>query len=141
MALPARPSRVYALVVTALHALATLALLSTPLPWWQTGIAIAAVGISLLLNRRSDARPSQIIWHRGNHWQLTRYGKPPERAELWRIDHLSRWLVVIALRTGKPRVHRIVVPYDALDEPTFRRLRVRLRIEGQQYLAAANSGR
>jgi hypothetical protein len=94
----------------------------------------AAIAVSLVLGwrrlvlRRGAAAVRWLRWEAGDGWRL-RNGRDEElRVRLGPHSFVSRALVLVDLRrrTGRGG-YTAVLPWDALDAESFRRLRVLLR--------------
>lgn len=114
------------LIVTA-AALAALTLLP-PLAG-LAGIALLALALPRDLRRLRP--PGRLEWHADGHWRIaTPVGR--QHARLAPGTVCTPWLVVLALRRPQGwRDYRVLIA-DALDPVSWRRLRVRLRIEGAE---------
>lgn len=131
-----RRSRLQAAVVIVVHGLALALLPTLTLPVWVTAPLAVAVLLSLtiilrehvLLNsKRSICR---LVWDADEHWTIyfTHGVSVPARLLPGSFVHHSLVVLIFALET-KRRRHALVLTRDSLDADTFRRLRVRLKIE------------
>ncbi len=114
-----------------LVAAAAIPLLQSPLLM----IASAAIVLlSLALSRRQESLT--LLWDSDGNWTCHRVGQ--ERAlGLAESPVVQPWLIILAFRVhGQRRIRRIVIFPDAVDETSFRRLRVRLRCTANAFAAS-----
>lgn len=124
------PSRIFALIVIAVHGLALLAVALTAVSTaWQVLLCLA-IGLSAVwVYQGEKASAHTLVREQIGRWWLEQ-GAHAGAGELLGY-HVWRYLVVMRFRswsaTGKTRYIRVVVWPDAVPADTFRRLRVRLR--------------
>ncbi|MCK5639925.1 MAG: hypothetical protein KAJ19_03980 [Gammaproteobacteria bacterium] len=103
-------------------------------------VIILFVALSLLFVFRrfySENTFKQLVWDEQGVWVLCRHDGRQLDAELLPDSYVSPGLVILNLRClDGTRCPSQLLLSDSLDEETFRRLRVRLRLEG----AAPESG-
>ncbi|MGA7799899.1 MAG: protein YgfX [Gammaproteobacteria bacterium] len=126
-----QPSRLLTRFLCCGHALALLAAwaaaLSLPLRVLLTAVILASGWHELRRQRGIRAgKPSVIVWGADGIWSVHSGGRW-QSAHLERTVHEHPLLVVLPLRTEDGRVHRVVIPPDAVDVDSYRRLRVRIR--------------
>ncbi len=126
-----QPSRLLARFLFCVHALALLAAwaapLSVPLRVLLTAAILASGWRELRRQRGIRVRmPSSIVWGADGSWSVHAGGRW-QSAHLERTVHEHPMLVVLPLRTEDGRIHRVVIPPDAVDVDSYRRLRVRIR--------------
>jgi hypothetical protein len=122
-----RPSRLLAVALILVHALALCAVWAS-LSGWPRYLAGAAVLASLARTLQSGWRQVAALELRedGRASWKTRQGTWQEGA-LGRSHFVSPLLVVVDLEEGTGRPQRLVVPADSAAADDFRRLRVWLR--------------
>lgn len=77
-------------------------------------------------------RFDRLVWMQGNHWLLLRGGTQLE-ARLLDDSIRTSWLVILNFRIVsalRPSLVSVVIWPDSLPAEMFRRLKVRLRVEG-----------
>ncbi len=89
-------------------------------------LTVLAVALAVAWRRRTRFLATELIALRGERWVVLRQGREIAIAEC-RVDYLSRWLVVLALRVEGGGEQRLPIFSDALNADDFRRLRVLLR--------------
>lgn len=128
----------------ALHGLCIVAVFVSAIPIWIKALLVAVVATSLACHLKQFTTP-QLVWRNANRWFVNDEETP---VELSSINFFSRWLVILSLSGAKVksdrltdrlinhfgRTRKFIIPFDSLDEETFRLLRVRLRIEGYELL-------
>ena len=97
-------------------------------------VFILFVGLSLLFVYRrfySANIPKSLVWDEDGIWRLRGQNGTWQEAELLPESYVSPYLVILNLRylDGR-RCPAQVLFYDSLDNESFRRLKVRLRLEG-----------
>lgn len=121
-----RPSGALRGLVVLVHAGAWAALV--PLGWTWALAGAALLGAAAVVEWRALGTGGRLLWHADGCWTLAGDGAGPA----WRlacVTFLGPWLVVLVLRDGR-RVRRLALARDAVAAPQWRRLRVRLRLEG-----------
>ncbi len=137
LVLEPRPSRWLLGPVFAGHAAIMLLLPFTTLPTGLWLLAEGLVGWSLWridrCHRRQDCDHSviRLEWRRGNSWLVGQADGTTWMAELGPGTLLTPYLVGLDLRLDTGRRIDVILPPDALPADAFRRLKVRLRIEGR----------
>lgn len=135
-----RPSRWLPLLVVLTHALALTAIAVLPLDWgWRLILAAMVVaslwhGIEGPVRRRLPWSIREAHWHADGHWELRRADGQVLAAPLSPSTYVGQALVILNFQwpLWSPPWRRpiLVLPADALETDTLRRLRLRLRIEG-----------
>jgi len=136
-----KPSRSWFIFLLALHTLAAIAIVIAAIPLPIKLLLLLSAIASLIYHLKQQSVKTQLVWRNGNRWFVD---DEQSHRELRAIDFFSRWLVIFSLsgaHSGNSYLRRIftakrkyVIPFDAVDEDTFRLLRVRLRIEGYELL-------
>lgn len=126
LAVDARPSRALRILVALSHAGAWIALV--PLGWTWAAAGAALLGPAAVIEWRALGAVRRLLWHANGRWTLAGDGAGPAW-RLARATFLSPWLVVLVLCDGR-RVRRVALARDSVTTRQWRRLRVRLRIEG-----------
>jgi len=74
----------------------------------------------------------ELTWEGDGRWLLTLASGRQFRSELLRPTFVNRWLVVLNFRCGRVRSCSMVLVAGSMDADLLRRLRVRLRLAGDQ---------
>lgn len=124
------------------HGLAALMLPLTPLSLSITFLLAAVILASLAgywrrhASRMAPACIRSLVWEADGLCRLHLRDGTRCRTTLYRQAFVQPWLVILHLRgPGRRQRHLVVLP-DMLDTTSFRRLRVRLRMELEQTDAA-----
>lgn len=72
----------------------------------------------------------RIVWQSGNNWLLTT-GDVTSKAVLLPETLVSFWLVILLFRFEDGRRCSVLICPDSVHPDVFRRLRVRLKLEGE----------
>ena len=132
------PSRIFALVLLVIHLGAAGCLLIVPLPWPVHIVAVGAILFSFRYTlfrwalQRHDKSVTALLWDDLGEWKLFfRSGEEVVRLEPDTL--VSSWLVVLNFSATAAAGHysAVILP-DSLDRESFRRLRVRLRLDGRE---------
>lgn len=129
-----RPSRWFAGAVLVLHGGALPMILALPVDGWLAGVLLIALVFSLLRTlagpvlMRRDSAIVAAAWLGDGRWRLRRRDGVEQEARLLPDSYVHPWLTVLNFRAA--RRCSLVLPWDSLDPETFRRLRVRLQLEG-----------
>ncbi len=124
-----------AALVLATHAAALAALLALPAPWSLMAIAVV---ISLIYQghvrvlRRAPWSILSLVWQADGTWIIGLVSGREIEAILSPSTFVSVPLIVINLRRGHLRRWSLPLFTDALDPDQLRRLRQRLRIDGDR---------
>ncbi|MEZ5540555.1 MAG: protein YgfX [Pseudomonadota bacterium] len=117
------------------HACAGLTLSLTPLPLPLTVLLTVALLLSLVwywprhVSRTAAACLQIVTWEAERQCRLQRRDGAVAQAALCGQAFVQPWLVILRLAgPGRTRRYQVILP-DMLDATTFRRLRVRLRLE------------
>ncbi len=132
-----RPSRILAALLLAVHGGAAGCVLIVPLPWPMHMVLVGAVLFSLYrtASRRallaSHRAVTRLVWDELGEWVVV-FGNGDELpAHLLPDSFVSPLGVVLNLASlVPPGRYAVVILPDSLDRNSFRRLRVRLRLEG-----------
>lgn len=123
-----RRSALQVWLLLAVHGGAGALVLLLPLAAVVRAVLLSALAVALAVAWRQRRRLSaiELIALRGERWLVCRQGLEIAIAEC-RVDYLSRWLVVLALRAESGGEQRLPIFSDALSADDFRRLRALLR--------------
>ena len=120
--------------------LCLVAVFIAAIPVWVKLLLALVVIASFVYQQQQRSVLSQLVWRSGNRWFVDNEQKV---CELTSINFFSRWLVILSLSPADDasgliaklkHTRKFVIPFDSLDENTFRLLRVRLHIEGFELL-------
>ncbi|MCK5334881.1 MAG: hypothetical protein KAQ67_01900 [Gammaproteobacteria bacterium] len=89
-------------------------------------------------NNKSD-RVKEVVWLQDNNWKLYEQQDTFTEARLTPESFLSSWLVILAFKAESGKRVNILVPYDAVDKESFRRLKLRITILKPKYLQAEST--
>lgn len=135
LSLEPRPSRRFALFLTATHCGAAVMVLISGLAWWTDALLcafIVASAVYLYLRHVSLSHACAVVrltWVRHGDWRLVTADGAEHGAELQGDSYVHPWLVILNFGL-EPRGRTSVVLFpDSLHEDDFRRLRVRLRTQ------------
>ena len=123
-----RPSAALTALLVAAHALAASPLLFLPLPWWLAlawlGLVLGALVRELRRHGLSTSRRfvGQVRWGQDGHWQLETGDGRSWRAEAV-AALVSPWLCIVHWRRPVAGARSLVLPADAMDADSHRRLR------------------
>ncbi|MFA7095047.1 MAG: protein YgfX [Gammaproteobacteria bacterium] len=132
-----RPSPRLALVLTLFHCGAWGILPTIPLALWIKFALAAVVGLSLARSLGEHAlvlgsrAVTRMIWEPSGTWLLERNGRL-EPARLLRGSFMHPRLAVLDFALETRRTCSVVLPQDGVDRESFRRLRVRLTLDGAE---------
>ncbi len=138
-----QPSRYLVFFVLISYGGALLLLWVTSL-WWVLKLVLSLV---LLGDGRRQWRRhvwfqhpaalKELIWKEDGRWVAPGEGTAEDLELTLKQSFVHPWLVVLNFAAGHWRTHSVVILPDALAPETFRRLRVRLRMEGGNSAAQA----
>ncbi|MEW5756941.1 MAG: protein YgfX [Pseudomonadota bacterium] len=138
-----KPSRYLYLLILIGYGGALLLLWLTPL-WWPVKLllTLALLGDGWRQVRRHVwyrhcAAIPALIWHEDGRWVVPGDGTREDSELTLKQSFVHPWLVVLNFAAGRWRTNSVVILPDALEHDTFRRLRVRLRMEGGSSAAQA----
>jgi hypothetical protein len=132
------PSRALAVWLIVVHATPLVLLPLLQLPHWLNLAIAAAVLCGLFAAWRRQVwrgHPDAVrtvLWKEAGHCLLTLNSGQQQRVSLAAQAFILPWMVVLHFNTPQRRLRSLLVLSDMLDDETFRRLRVRLRIEIDQ---------
>lgn len=132
-----RPSRLLQGAILGIHGGAALLVLTLPLPLPLLPLlllCLAAVAGAIVHLRRSrhgrDSHAVRALYLAADgRWTLVTHQGESVDGSLRADSYLHPWLTVLNFSGPRPRT--IVLLPDSLDRDVFRRLRVRLRLQGQ----------
>lgn len=134
--IPLRISPGFSLRLTILlilvHLGGILMLLNMQWQWWQIVLMSSVVLISLIYNfgrhvlQTHQQSITEINWTSDGRWLLTTRSGNSFQARLSENSFLHPQLVVLNFNRGRWKRQSVVLFRDALDQESFRRLRVRL---------------
>ena len=124
-----RPSRWLLAWILLLHLLTAIVIFAVPLPWAGKTACYLAIAISLWFYYRRDYRGacSELRPQNMKHWRLLRHGVELE-AELSRYQ-VFRFLVILGFTLDSGKRCVVLIPEDAMEKDSHRRLRSALRTE------------
>jgi hypothetical protein len=133
LTLELRPSAHLRAALLALHVLAVAGLCM--LPWLWIVMGVSALSVSMALEWRRTGCRQRLRWRADGGWE-----QPGSAAvsQLHGSTFVSARLIVLALHDGR-RVRRWALCADAMAEPTWRRMRARLRVQGAALAAVAEA--
>lgn len=131
-----KPSRYLYLLILISYGGASLLLWLTPL-WWVLKLLLTLLLLGdgrRQLRRHVWYRPpaaiQELIWKEDGRWVRPGAGTIQDTELTLKQSFVHPRLVVLNFAAGRWRTNSVVILPDALDRDTFRRLRVRLRVEG-----------
>ena len=134
-----RPSRILLISLLGIYTVTGILLLAWIPQWWAVVPALLILSASFTFNMQRHVGMSgkyalsRLVWQSGGAWKIFGVGDQAESAELLPGVFVTRWLVVLNFRIGPDaRKRSVLLCRDSLDETSFRRLRVRLRLEGSR---------
>jgi hypothetical protein len=125
--LPSSQQRKLLLFIYALAAISVLLL-----PWHfllRLVFLISVLLLSYFLMYKTSAC-KRIVWQSGNHWLLTT-DDVTSKAVLLPETLVSFWLVILLFRFEDGRRCSVLIWPDSVHADAFRRLRVRLKLDGE----------
>ncbi len=130
-----KPSRNLLWVLTATHFGALGLLPATSLPVWLV-VSLSALVVASYARQvlrfawlRSPASVVSLFWPAGEQWRLRDRSGGETTAFLLPDSFIKPWLTILLFRPDSGgRVRNVIILPDALDAESFRRLRVRLRL-------------
>ena len=134
--LECRSSRLLKYTVSIVHAVALLILLPLTLVWW---IKLPALGLVLLqwtvtwrrfITFTAPLAVRRLVWTAENRWELYHTDGVTREASLLPSTYINPWLVILHFVTDDERRCAVILPCDALDSDSHRRLRAQLRLIG-----------
>ena len=100
------------------------------LPLGASAPAFGAIILSFVYSLRSCRRRVSITWDTEGDWHVAFASDARFSARLCGSSIVTRYFVWLHLRTKNQRLVSLLLPRDSLSAASFRRLRVRLLIEG-----------
>ncbi|MDQ1363058.1 MAG: hypothetical protein QG652_918 [Pseudomonadota bacterium] len=125
-----QPSRQQRRLLLIICALCVFSILILPWPFLLQMLCVMLVALSLVLISKNAWHADRLVWQAGNHWLLVT-GDMTTNARLLTESLVTRWLVILLLRTENGAKQTVLIWPDSVRPDVFRRLRVRLKIEGQ----------
>ena len=96
-------------------------------------VSVVAGFVGILLNEWQclfKQSIKRIRWQEGNEWQLEYLANDKDEARLLGDSVNFSYLVILNFKVeGRRRIRSVSIFKDSLDSDTFRRLRVRLRVD------------
>ena len=93
---------------------------------------LVIVSMFVVLRGKGLANVDTLTWKEGDEWVLELNDGKQYETYLFPSSYVSTWLVVLNFSKAENHRSRSVTLFrDALDEKSFRRLRVRLGIDGK----------
>ncbi len=132
LVLEPRPSRALRLSQAVAHLGAAGVLLALDAWPWPLRLLLAAVLLATgWRSLASQPTLRRLTWQAGNEWRLEGRSGEVVHAHAVAPTVVHPLLVVLRLQPAGRRLARaVVLPADSLEAEVFRRLRVRLRVEG-----------
>lgn len=137
LTLKPKRSRIFVslLVVGHIGAMALLAPLVLPIELKITMAVMLLASLIITLQRQAGApragNIATLVWKADGDWVIETVGGKICEAQLQPSSYLHLWLVVLNFRLDESRRTRSVIFFpDALDTEVFRKLRVRLGVDG-----------
>lgn len=129
-----KTSRIFVSLFTVGHLGAMAVVIALNFSWMLKLVLFVVLMISLVsvIRKQGKASVDTLTWKDGGEWLLELNDGSQYETYLLPSSYISPWLVV--LNFGKAENHRgrsITFFRDALDQESFRRLRVRLGINGE----------
>ncbi len=128
-------SRIFIGLFSIAHLGAMAAVLPLAFSWIiKIGLLILlAVSLFIVLRGKGLANVNTLTWKEGGEWALELNDGTQYETYLLPSSYVSAWLVVLNYNKAENQRSRSVALFrDALDEESFRRLRVRLGVEGKE---------
>ena len=125
------PSKQQRKLLLFIYALTAISILLLPWPFLLRLVCLICV---LLLSKFLLYKiPScnRIVWQSGNNWLLIT-GDVTSKAVLLPETLVTYWLVILLFRVEEGRRCSVLVWPDSVHYDAFRRLRVRLKLEGER---------
>lgn len=127
-------SLMLASIVSVAHLTTLLVLVLLPLPWWillpLAGTVLLSLGYVLhryvFMKGRKAVR--KLIWDAHGTLKLLNGEEKELDAALCCDTFVSRWLIVLNLKTGQVGNHSLVLLPDSLAQDLMRQLRARVRL-------------
>jgi hypothetical protein len=119
---------------TVAHLGAMTAVLSLNLSWEIKFSLLILLAISMfaVLRGKGLASVDNLTWKESDEWVLALRDGSQYETQLLPSTYVSPWLVVLNFgKAENQRARSVTLFRDALDEETFRRLRVRLGLDGK----------
>jgi hypothetical protein len=92
---------------------------------------VLLTSLMLVLKKQGKGDVQCLTWKEGSDWALLLENGTEVEARLLTTTYVNPWLVVLNFKFVEDNRQRSVTLFrDALDQETFRRLRVRLGLEG-----------
>ncbi len=100
------------------------------LPFAATVTTLGAIALSFIYCLDRCGRRVSITWDNEGDWRLSFENRAQVSARLCGSSIVNRYFVWLHLRTENRRFISLILPRDSLPANSFRRLRVRLLIDG-----------
>jgi hypothetical protein len=128
------PSRLHHILLVNIQALVATSILFLS---WDLPLRLLCVVIILslhyyLLRRSTSCR--HLVWQSGNGWLLT-INNETIHATLLQESLVTSWLIILLFRTEPGRSLSVLIWADSVHADTFRKLRVRLKLEAEKLFA------
>ena len=95
-------------------------------------LTLVAISMFVVLRGRGFANVNILTWKEGSEWVLELNDGTQVETYLLPSSYVSPWLVVLNFSKAENQRGRSVTLFrDALDQDTFRKLRVRLGLDGK----------
>ena len=123
-------SKCLILIIALLHLAALASVALATLPFGVSALAYGAITVSFIYSLRKCKRRLSITWDTEGDWRISFASQTRISARLCGSSIVNRYFVWLHLRTKNQRFLSLLLPRDSLSADGFRRLRVRLQIEG-----------
>ena len=123
-------SKCLILIIGFFHLASLASVAFSTLPFGASAPAYGAIILSFIYCLRRCKRPLSITWDTEGDWHLAIASDARFSARLCGSSIVTRYFVWLHLRTRNQRLVSLLLLRDSLSADGFRRLRVRLLIEG-----------
>lgn len=110
----------------AVHIIALIAVLYANLPVIIKLAGCILLTVSYRYYQSQTKKRCRIVWLKDNQWFIYTDDQQVIEAKLTPMSFLANWLVILALKTEEGKRLNFVIPFDALDKHSYRRLKVKL---------------
>jgi len=128
------------LALAVVHGAALLVLLPLPVSWWIKLPVAVVVLFQGWLAWRKHVRLMQpdsvrrLVWLPDDRWELLTADGAVREARLLPASYVHPWLAVLRFVAEDRRRYTVLLPSDALDPDSHRKLRVRLGLYSDEKL-------
>jgi hypothetical protein len=122
-------SRQLALLLAVIGALVVISLLIVSFIFYLNILFLFLFLSLVFINYKNINIEKIIVWKEGNKWEITEEGVSIN-ASLLASSFVSQWLTVLNFKLDNKQSKTVLVFTDAIHQDQFRRLRVRLKVDG-----------